>query len=78
MKIVPFGDLYVHRDNVPNYEVPDEEIALSDPTPPVAPNVGSSSGVGSFFSLEENILSMNRRLEELFLLSNFIMKKLLG
>jgi len=55
---------------MPNYEAEDEELPPADPIPSTAQNVGSSSGVGSSFSLEDNILSMNKRLEELFLLSN--------
>ena len=45
---------------------------------PVAPIVGSSSGAGSSFSIEDNIANMNKRLEELFLLSNSRHQEVVG
>ncbi|QCE14734.1 hypothetical protein DEO72_LG11g1739 [Vigna unguiculata] len=55
---------------MPNYDAEDEDLPPTDPIPPATQNVGSSSGVGSSFSIEDNIANMNKRLEELFLLSN--------
>jgi len=55
---------------MPNYEAEDEELPPTDLIPSVAPNVGSSNGAGTSFFLEDNIVNMNKRLEELFLLSN--------
>jgi len=78
MKFIPFGDLYVHKDDVPNYEVVDDEIPPSNPTSPAAQKVGSSSGAGSSFSLEYNILSMNKRIKILFLLSNSRHEEVVG
>jgi len=70
LKLVPLGDTFVHRDDMPNYDAEDEELPPIDPIPPATQNVGSSSAAGSSFSIEDNIANMNKRLEELFLLSN--------
>jgi len=78
MKFICLGDQYIHRDEMPQYE-DEDEIPPSTPVPTVDTQVGSSNGVGrSSFSLEENILSMNRRLEELFLLSNTCHEEVVG
>jgi len=63
---------------MPNYDAKDEELPPIDPRPPIAQNVGSSSGAGSSFSIEDNIANMNKRLEELFLLSNFRHEEVVG
>jgi len=55
---------------MPNYEAEDKKLPPTDPILPAAPNVGSSNGVGSSFSIEDNVANMNKRLEELFLLFN--------
>jgi len=63
---------------MPNYEAKDEELSPADPIPLVAPNVGSSGGAGSSFSIEDNIVNMNKKLEELFLLSNSRHEEVVG
>ena len=78
LKLVPPSNTYVHRNDMPNYEAEDEELPPTDPISPAAQNVGSSSGVGSSFSIEDNIANMNKRLEELFLLSNSCVVKRLS
>ena len=78
LKLVPLCDTYVHRDDMPNYDAEDEELPPTDPIPPATQNVGSSSGVGSSFSIEDNIANMNKRLEELFLLSTSRHEEVVG
>jgi len=78
LKLVPPSNTYVHRNDMPNYEAEDEELPPTDPISPAAQNVGSSSGVGSSFSIEDNIANMNKRLEELFLLSNSRHQEVVG
>ncbi|QCD95866.1 hypothetical protein DEO72_LG6g563 [Vigna unguiculata] len=78
LKRVPLGDTYVHRDDMPNYDAEDEDLPPPDPIPPATQNVGSSSGVGSSFSIEDNIANMNKRLEELFLLSTSRHEEVVG
>jgi len=78
LKLVSLGDTYVHRDNIANYEAKDEELPPVDPIPSAAPNVGSSSGAESSFSLEDNIVNMNKRLENYFSSLTHVMKKLLA
>jgi len=63
---------------MPNYEAEDEKLPPANPIPSVVPNVGSSSGAGSSFSLEDNIVNMKKRLEELFLLSNSRHEEVVG
>jgi len=63
---------------MPNYDAEDEELPPIDPIPPSTQNVGSSSGAGSSFSIEDNIANMNKRLEELFLLSNSCHEEVVG
>jgi len=63
---------------MPNYEVEDEELPPIDPIPPAAQNIVSFSGVGSSFSIEDSIANMNKRLEELFLLSNSRHEEVVG
>ena len=50
----------------------------TDLIPSTAPNVGSSSGAETSFSLEDNIVNMNKWLEELFLLSNSRYEEVVG
>ena len=58
MKFIPFGNTYIHKDDMPPSDNEEEENPLTAPIPPVDTNIGSSSGVGgstrdlknSFFS----------------------------
>ena len=69
MKFIPFGNTYIHKDDMPSSDNEEEENPPTAPIPPVDTHIGSSSGVGgSSSSLEDNILNLNQRLEELFLL----------
>ena len=70
MKFIPFGNTYIHKDDMPPSDNEEEENPPTAPIPPVDTNIGSSSGVGgSSSSLEDHILNLNQRLEEFFLLS---------
>jgi len=70
MKFIPFGNTYIHKDDMPPSDHEEEENPPTAPIPPVDTNIGASSGVGgSSSSLEDHILNLNQRLEEFFLLS---------
>jgi len=70
MKFIPFGNTYIHKDDMPPSDNEEEENPPTTPIPLVDTNIGSSSGVGgSSSSLEDHILNLNQRLEEFFLLS---------
>jgi len=70
MKFILFGNTYIQKDEMPHSENEKEENPYTDLVHPINTNIGSSSGVGgSSSSLEDNILNLNQRLEELFLLS---------
>jgi len=70
MEFIPFGNTYIHKDDMPPSENEKEENLPIALVHPVNTNIGSSSGVGgSSSSLEDNILNVNQRLEEFFLLS---------
>ena len=70
MKLIPFGNTYIHKDDMPPSDHEEEENPPTALIPPVDTNIDSSSGVGgSPSSLEDHILNLNQRLEEFFLLS---------
>jgi len=70
LKFIPFGNTYIHKDDMPSSDNEEEENPPTAPIPPADTNIGSSSGVGdSSSSLEDHILNLNQRLEEFFLLS---------
>ena len=70
MKYFPFGNTYIHKDDMPPSDNEEEENPPTAPITPVDTNIGSSSGVsGSSSSLEDHILNLNQRFEEFFLLS---------
>jgi len=60
MKFIPFGNTYIHKDDMPPSDHEEEENPPTAPFPPVDTNIGSSSGVGgSSSSLEDHILNLN-------------------
>jgi len=70
MKFIPFGNTYIHKDDMPSLDNEEEENPPTAPIPPFDTNIRPSSGVGgSPSSLEDHILNLNQRLEEFFLLS---------
>jgi len=69
MKFIPFGNTYIHKDDMPPSDNEEEENPPTALIPLVDTSIGSSSGVGgSSSSLEDHILNLNQRLEEFFLL----------
>ncbi|QCD83003.1 hypothetical protein DEO72_LG2g3345 [Vigna unguiculata] len=69
MKFIPFGNTYIHKDDMPSSDNEEEENPPTAPIPPIDTNIGSSSGVGGSSSSLDHILNLNQRLEEFFLLS---------
>ena len=70
MKFIPFGNTYIHKDDMPSSDNEEKENPSTAPILPVDTNIGLSSGVGgSSSSLEHQILNLNQRLGEFFLLS---------
>jgi len=79
MKFIPFGNTYIHKDDMSSSDNEEEENPPTAPIPPVDTHIGSFSGVGgSSSSLEDNILNLNQRLEELFLLSTHRHEEITG
>ena len=70
MKFIPFGNTYIHKDDMPPSENEEEENPPNDPINHFETNIGSSSGIGgSSSSLQDHILNLNQRLQEFFLIS---------
>jgi len=46
MKFIPFGNTYIHKDDMPHSDHEEEENPPTAPIPPIDTNIGSSSGVG--------------------------------
>jgi len=79
IKFIPFGNTYIHKDDMPSSNNEEEKNPPTAPIPPVDTNIGSSSGVGgSSSSLEDHILNLNQRLEEFFLLSTHRYEEVFG
>jgi len=79
MKFIPFGNTYIHKDDMPPSDNEEEENPPTAPIPPVDTNIGSSSGVGgSSSSLKDHILNLNQRFEEFFLLSTHRHEEVIG
>ena len=46
MKFIPFGNTYIHKDDMPPSENEEEENPPNDPINHFETNIGSSSGIG--------------------------------
>jgi len=77
MKFVLFRDQCIHIDEVPQYDN-DDEVPAPALVHAVHVHVGSSSGVVGSSSLEENISNMNKRIEELLILSGARHEEVVG
>ena len=60
MKFIPFGNTYIHKDDLPPSDPEEEDNPPTAPIHPIDTNIGLSSGIGgSSSSLEDHILNLN-------------------